>query len=176
MLEKSDAELIEVVLAGDSEAFSALVRRYERPVRAAAMNIVHDRHLADDAAQEAFVKAYQKLAGLRKPSVFGSWLFKITRRCAIDLLRRRPDETSIDYHSELADHRGNGRLDARKQRLLEAVVKLPGAQRQLIMLRYFSGYSLREVSEITSRPTSSITKALSRIHLRLRRHIEGLYQ
>ena len=70
---RSDAEITRMTLNGEKEAFAVLVERYERPVRAVAlMNVLGDYHRAADAAQDAFVKAYEKLPGLRKPSSFGA--------------------------------------------------------------------------------------------------------
>ena len=69
---KSDSELVNAVLSGQKDAFAELVGRYERSVRAAAMDVLGDHIAAQDAAQEAFVKAYEKLGSLREVSVFGS--------------------------------------------------------------------------------------------------------
>ena len=80
---QSDAQLVQEILTGHKEAFALLVRRYERSVRAAALSIVKKPHVADDIAQEAFVRVWQQLPTLRNPKVFGPWLMKITRRCAI---------------------------------------------------------------------------------------------
>ena len=89
---RADAELVRAVIKGEREAFEVLVKRYEKPVIAIALNILGDRHLASDVSQEAFVKAYEHLARLRKPEAFGPWLMKIARRCAIRLAchRRNP--------------------------------------------------------------------------------------
>jgi hypothetical protein len=89
---QSDAELVNAVLNGDKEAFAMLVKRYERPVRAAALDVLGDYHSATDVSQDAFVTAYENLSGLRKPLAFGPWLMKITRRCALDYVRRRQKE------------------------------------------------------------------------------------
>ena len=68
----SDAVLVKEVLDGAKDAYAELVRRYERPARAAAIHILGNYHFAEDAAQDAFVKAYRQLDGLRKPATFGS--------------------------------------------------------------------------------------------------------
>ena len=57
----SDQELVEAIIAGDRAVFAELVRRYERAVRAVAADVLGDVHLAEDCAQEVFVKAYEKL-------------------------------------------------------------------------------------------------------------------
>ena len=165
---KSDAELVGLVLGGEREVFAMLVERYERPVRAIALRVVGDREGADDAAQEAFVRAYEHLDGLRKPAAFGCWLMRIARRCAVDFERQRPREMHLDAAAACSAASGNGQLDERKQVLLAAVMRLPRAERQVVMLRYFSGHKVREVAEIAGRSVGTVTKQLSRAHRRLR--------
>jgi len=169
---QSDSELVNAVLDGSKEAFAILVKRYERPVRAVALAVVGDHHLATDVSQDAFVKAYEALAGLRKPGAFGPWLMKITRRCALDFARRNPKETQFELNVTAAIENPNDQLDEEKQALLAAVVKLPEAERQVVMLRYFAGHSVKDVADIVGRGVGTVTKQLSRAHKRLRNILE----
>ncbi len=166
---RSDAEITRMTLNGEKQAFAVLVERYERPVRAVALNVLGDYHRAADAAQDAFVKAYEKLPGLRKPAAFGPWLMKITRRCALDAARRAPKETSLEPQIAEAIESPQVRLDRDKQTLLAAVAKLPKAEQQVIMLRYLGGNSVKEVAGIVGRSVGTVTKQLSRAHKRLRK-------
>ena len=165
---QSDAELVQEILAGHNEAFALLVRRYERPVRAVAMSVVKSSHSADDIAQEAFVRSWQQLPRLRNPKVFGAWLMKIARRCAIDSLRKQQSLKYSDTLDKLAAHERNGQLDEKKQYLLETIQKLPKAERQVVMLRYFGPHSVRDLASIVDRSVGTVTKQLSRAHKRLR--------
>jgi RNA polymerase sigma-70 factor (ECF subfamily) len=165
---RTDAELVNAVLDGEKQTFAVLVKRYERPVRAVALDVMGDYHSASDISQEAFVKAYEQLAGLRKPEVFGPWLMKITRRCALDSLRRRPKETQLEPKIAAAIESPDGQLDEDKKRLLAAVVKLPKAEKQVVMLRYFGDNSVKDVAKIVDRSLGTVTKQLSRAHKRLR--------
>jgi RNA polymerase sigma-70 factor (ECF subfamily) len=169
---QSDAELVNAVLNGEKEAFAVLVKRYERHVRAEALDVLGDYHSAADVSQDAFVKAYEELAGLRKLEAFGLWLMKITRRCALDSVRRKPKETLLETKTAATIENPHGQLDAEKQWLLAAVVKLPKAEKQVIMLRYFSGHSVKDVAKIVGRSVGTITKQLSRAHKRLRNILE----
>lgn len=169
---QSDAELVHAVLDGQGQAFAGLVKRYERPIRAIALDVLGDFHLAGDATQETFIKAYEQLPRLRRPEAFGSWLTKIAYRCALDAVRRRPKEGSLDNDAAAALESPNGQLDQEKQRLLAAVVRLPTAERQVVMLRYFGGHRVRDVSKIVGRSVGTVTKQLSRAHRRLRRMLE----
>ena len=167
-----DAELVKAVLDGDKQAFGLLVKRYERPVRAVALDVLGDYHLATDVSQDAFVTAYKNLAGLRKPVAFGSWLMKITHRCALDCMRQQNGQSHLEPVVSSVSHDRNGRLDEEKQWLLSLVIKLPKGERQVIMLRYFSGRSVKDVAEILGRSVGTVTKQLSRAHKHLRNILE----
>jgi RNA polymerase sigma-70 factor (ECF subfamily) len=169
---QSDAELVRAALDGERDAFAVLVKRYERPVRATAMDVLGDHTTAQDVAQDAFVRAYENLAALRKTSAFGPWLIKITRRCALTVARQGRRETTFDPASRFPAESNNGQLDQQKQRLLAAVVRLPESERQAVMLRYFSGHNVRDVATILGRSVSTVTKQLSRAHKRLRNSLE----
>jgi len=169
---QSDAELVKAALDGERDAFAVLVKRYERPVRAVAMNVLGDHTSAQDAAQDAFVRAYENLPALRKSSAFGPWLMKITRRCALTAARQRPRETTLDPTDTFPGEKKDGQLNEQKQRLLAAVVKLPESERQVVMLRYFSDHSVRDVASILGRSIGTVTGQLSRAHKRLRNILE----
>lgn len=171
---QSDAQLVQEVLTGNNEAFAQLVARYERSVRAAALSIVKKPHVADDAAQEAFVRSWQQLPTLRNPKVFGPWLIKITRRCALDSLKKQQSLHYCDSLDSLAAHERNGQLDEKNQYLLETIGKLPKAERQVIMLRYFGPYNVRDVAGIVGRSVGTVTKQLSRAHRHLKNRLQEL--
>ena len=169
---QSDAELVNDVLSGDKQAFGVLVKRYERPVRAIALDVLGDYHLAADVSQDAFVTAYENLPELRKPVVFGPWLMKITHRRALDCVRQKRDEAPLESVVPATIHNPDGQLDEEKQWLLAAVVKLPQGERQVIMLRYLAGHSVKDVAEIVGRSVGTVTKQLSRAHKHLRNILE----
>lgn len=169
---QTDAELVKAVLNGEKHVFTELVKRYERSVRAIALDVLGDLHLATDVSQESFIRAYERLAGLRRPESFGPWLMKITRRCAVDSVRRRTKETRLETKVTVSLENPNGRLDEEKQKLLAAVVKLPRAEKQVVMLRYFGDNSVNEVADILGRNVGTVTKQLSRARLRLRKILE----
>ena len=77
---RTDAELVNAVLDGEKQAFAVLVKRYERPARAVALDVLGDHHLAKDVTQDPLVRAYERLAGLRRHEAFGGWLMKIAAR------------------------------------------------------------------------------------------------
>ncbi len=170
----TDAELVRAVLNGEKHTFAELVKRYERPVRAVALEILGDYHLAADVSQDAFVKAYQQLNSLRKQESFGPWLLKIARRYAIESAKR--ESKAIDPKINIAQviEQPNGRLDEEKQKLLSAVAKLPKAEQQVVMLHYLGQNSVSDVAKMLGRSIGTITKQLSRARIRLRKILERM--
>lgn len=166
---QTDEELVKTALDGQKEAFAELVSRYERPVRAVAIDILGDHQGVDDAVQETFVAGYQHLSSLRNRDSFGPWLIKIAQRCALNWAKRRPKMTPMEPNPVAATEKPNIQVDEESEGLLSAVVKLPEAERQVVMLRYFAGHSVGEVAEAVGRGIGTITKQLSRAHKRLRK-------
>ena len=169
---KSDAEIVAEVLAGSTESYAELVDRWQKPAVGVAARILHDEHLAEDIAQDAFVKAYEKLGSLRDAKTFGSWLMQICRNGALDELRKRgkhSENLSIDnlYGMEAATEAKPDHSE-----LLENVLKLPDHEKQVVTLKYFGGHTVRELAAITSRSIGTVTKQLSRAHARLRQQME----
>jgi RNA polymerase sigma factor (sigma-70 family) len=169
---RTDAELVQAVLDGEKQAFAVLVKRYERPVRAVALDVLGNYHLASDVSQEAFIKAYEQLAGLRKPEAFGHWLMKIAYRYALDSARQKLKEPRLEMKAAAVIDNPDGQLDEDKQRLLAAIVKLPKSEKQVVMLRYLGDNSVKDVADIVGRSVGTVTKQLSRAHKRLRKILE----
>ena len=171
---RTDAEVVKAVVGGERRAFAELVRRYERAVRAVAVDVLGgDSHAAEDVAQDCFVIAYEKLGTLRRPSAFGCWLLRIARREAISRGRRLVKMASLEESKIAAAQDRDGRLGEDLQEVLAAVMKLPRHERQVVMLRYFNGQSIREISEMTGKALGTVSKRLSRAHERLRGILKG---
>ena len=99
----SDAELVRAVKSGERRLYGDLVARYERAVKAAALHVLSNYHDAQDAAQEAFVIAYQRLGELREEGAFGGWLLRIAHNEALRLARRpRPAALSPPWRPRTA--------------------------------------------------------------------------
>src|SRR5438045_4221876 len=96
--------LIEKAQNGDVAAFTELTRRYRNLAFGSALAILHDFHLAEDAAQEAFIAAYRHLATLEAPESFPGWLRGIVRHCCHRILRKQHFlELPLEYAAELPD-------------------------------------------------------------------------
>src|SRR5712671_7570082 len=93
----SDQQVVVWAKQGHEAAFRELVRRYERPVFSLLYRMVRDRALAEDLAQETFIKVLNGLGSYRPEFKFSSWIFKVANNVAIDQLRKRGvDTVSID--------------------------------------------------------------------------------
>jgi RNA polymerase sigma-70 factor (ECF subfamily) len=165
---QSDSQLVSSALQGDQVAFATLVGRYQRAARATAFHRLGDHHAAEDAAQEAFVTAYQKLRGLREGSRFGPWLLAIVRHKAERVGRARRRDVPLDHAAHIAGIEGIA-MDQDAEHLLAAVMGMPERERQLLMLRHFGGHSVADIAEIVGRPVGTVTKQLSRSYARLRK-------
>src|SRR3989441_6147506 len=147
----SDAELLAAFRDGDSRAFEALVRRYQRPILAIARRFARDEDDAEDLAQRAFVNASERVTGWRGGS-FKSWLFRIVVNLAKNHLRdtARFDRSAAaaEVESEPTDPEGPQRLEEREQReaLRQAVARLPNRQREVLQLRIDGDLPFAEIA------------------------------
>jgi RNA polymerase sigma-70 factor (ECF subfamily) len=175
----SDDALVAGLAAGDPDAASAFVRRFQRRVFGLARTIVPDDRAAEDVAQEAFLRAWRHSAAYdpRRGSVVG-WLLTITRNLAIDAVRvRRPasfDPTVLMGLDEESGERGPhdlAQLGDDTARLRAALRGLPEEQCRAIVLAGLLGYTAREVGEIEDIPLGTaktrIRTALQRLRVAL---------
>jgi RNA polymerase sigma-70 factor, ECF subfamily len=163
----STEELVKSTQAGDASAFAELVRRYERAVIITAHSVLGDFHLAQDAAQEAFVYAHSMLYQLRNAASFGPWLLRIARRRAIRLQRRRTAERSGADRIDCATREACKWIEP-YEAVAREIAGLPEHERIVVVMRYMDGRSVNEIAVATGRPVGTITKQLSRAIERLR--------
>lgn len=169
-------EIVDKAKQGDLPAYGTLVERYERAVFATVFSIVGDRHAAEDVTQDVFILGFQKLKLLRDPTRFPHWLLKVARREAVRAAKRqrRRRVLPITGTADPPDADSNSRLlEEDKEHLLRHVQRLPMHERLTILLRFFDGHSVREISEMTGRPVGTVTKRLSRAIERLRRSLKS---
>ena len=144
-VESSDAELVEAALKGDVNSFGELYRRHYAAAVGIAQGALSDRHLAEDAAQEAFAIACRDLGRLRRADRFASWLGAISRKVA----RRSARSRLRPQNEQPADKRiadaANGE-DERGAAVRQAVQRLPRSAREVILLRYFSRLSHEQIA------------------------------
>ncbi|GAB4345202.1 MAG: sigma-70 family RNA polymerase sigma factor [Candidatus Abyssubacteria bacterium] len=146
----SDNELIARFRAGDRAAFDELVTRYQRRVYATARRMVGHDEVAEDIAQETFVRVFKNLRAFKERSSFTTWLYRITMNLCYDELKRRRDVTEHDPAVELAVVDSAARRmeqEERMQWLEREIMRLPLKQRSVLILRIFHDMSFKEVAK-----------------------------
>ena len=186
--DKSDAALVAEILLNRSspssdDAYRTLLERYWKVVVVilkSRLNFVRD---AEDIAQEAFVRAWRSLDRLENPRLFLGWLLRIARNLAIDQLRRKRHETSLDTLEFTPDDgaawnrtppRAEERLEQEEEwAILErALRELPDRYRTVVTLRYLEGLSNQEMARSLGEPEGTIRNRLFRALRKLRELIE----
>lgn len=164
ILLRSDSRLIAQVLRGRNEKFEPLVHRYLPAVRAVAYTRLRNLADVDDAAQETFLNAYEKLGDLREPDRFGPWLMTIARRVAGRVSNRRGQETPLS--PELAEQLPAKSPDVCEREVWSLVRRhldeLPETAREVLVLHYFAGHGTREIARLLEITQSAVLKRLQR--------------
>lgn len=169
MEESREAEAIRDVLRGNPRAFEMLVRKYERPVYNLMLRTVGNEGHAADLAQEAFLRAYEKLGTFRNGKRFFPWLYAISLNVCRDWLRRqgRDPHVYVEDANRLADAGAasqqdtlQSRLDGR--RMFDAMTKLPLAYREALVMRFREEFSMREIAQALDISVSGAKMRVSR--------------
>jgi RNA polymerase sigma-70 factor, ECF subfamily len=148
--ERPDAELVAAAREGDTDSFAELYRRYYAAAVGIAYSSLSDRHLAEDAAQEAFAIVCRDLGRLRRDDKFVHWLNAICRKVACRLVKWKsrgglPDDRPWASAAELGDDRADGHED-RANLVRQSVQRLSASVREIVMLRYYSGLSHEQIA------------------------------
>lgn len=175
-----DQELIESSLSGSSEAFGALVRRYQHRLYHSLVHMLGSSEDAQDVAQDAFVQAFQKLGTFRGQSGFYSWLYRIAMNTAISSRRksRRPT-VSVEAMREQAgiepaDQRGIAapshamEVADRQTAVRTALAALSEEFRTCVVLKEMDGLSYEEIAGILECPIGTVRSRIHRGRLELR--------
>jgi len=187
-----DADVAALAKEGREPAFRELVRRYERPVFSLIFRMVRDRELAEDLAQDTFIKVLNNIDRYRPEFKLSSWLFKIAHNVTIDHLRKRQLATvSLDGspHAQTAaeaqatsldvESRGESALEAIESRELgsaieRAIGRLRPEYRSCILLRHVEGRSYEEIAATLDLPLGTVKTYIHRARHELREALEDL--
>lgn len=165
---KPDSVLVERAVDGDGDSFTELCRRYYGAMVAIGHSILGDRHLAEDAAQEAFARAAVKLPTLRQADQFGRWIAAICRNKARDLARARQ---RVRTDGELAAvHADPGRHEP-TEAVRQALKRLSPRAREVIFLRFYDGLSYEQISGVLGISEQGINGRLRRAKKKLAAHL-----
>lgn len=168
--ELTDLELVRRAQSGGAEAFSELVRRHQHIVFNLACRFMRDAVLAEDMAQEAFVKAYRLLKGFRGDCSFSTWMYRVTCSVCLTELNRRKRRNEVELlpvHAGEALVRPTDSLDIPEQ-IRRCVGKLSDRYASIITLYYLQGISYEEIAQVMRIPMGTLKTWMFRARKQLR--------
>lgn len=185
----TDLELMLRVRRGDAESFEELLRRYRAPLVGYFSRMVEDRALAEDLAQEVFLRVYEARARYRPEAKFTTWLYRIATNLALNAIRDRKDSETLsapgdgEHDTEadaarVADARPTAEqamMHADRQRIIrQAVDALPENQRAAVVLHKYQDVDYRQIAPILGVSESAVKSLLFRAYESLRARLEPL--
>jgi RNA polymerase sigma-70 factor (ECF subfamily) len=166
--QEPDSVLVDAAVNGDADSFTELCRRYYPAMVAIGHSILGDRHLAEDAAQQAFANAVRRLPQLRQKSRFAKWLAAICRNAALDLVEKQDAVGTADDASRVAaESKGNDAADV----VREAIGWLSASDREVIFLRFYNGMTYESISAVLGISTQAINGRLRRAKKKIAGHL-----
>lgn len=184
--DSSDDQLIARTLSGETDAFSLLVKRWERPIYGLTLRMLGRDEDARDACQEAFIAAFRNLSKFRGDAKFSSWIYRIALNACHARLRSKQDVSiSIDEEDEsgkkkeLVDLQSEGlteRLsrDQTSDIVRKALQSLPPEMRQVIVMKEYEEMTFAEIAEVLQIPVSTVKSRLYTGLQQMRARLEKL--
>lgn len=183
-MKNNDAELIQRVLEGDDNAFATLVGKYQKQVHALAWRKIGDFHIAEEITQDTFLKAYKKLATLKRPQRFVSWLYVIAANRCRSWLRKKQLKTEpleqleeidneqlqqVAYSRYVTEENERTTAEAQRDVVKKLLAKLQESERTVITLHYFGEMSCPEIGAFLGVSANTIKSRLRRAQQRLKK-------
>jgi RNA polymerase sigma-70 factor (ECF subfamily) len=183
----NDHSVIRAVLAGDKEAYSALVRAYGQTVFRVAFRIVGNEADAEEIVQEAFLRAYQGLAGFERRSEFGTWIYRIAVNCALNRVcqtgvdaeyrcgeENDPEQKIVQIAGSTADPERSILSREIGAAHAQAMQRLTATERTAFILRHMEDRSTGEIAELLGIAPNAAKQAVFRAVHKLRRELAPL--
>jgi RNA polymerase sigma-70 factor (ECF subfamily) len=172
--EQSDAVLVEAAQQGRLDSFGALYQRYHNPMVALAYAQLGDRHAAEDAAQEVFAVACRDLGSLRERAKFGAWLGGICRNVCRQMRRVRTQTARPGSCDHPHGHEGHTEVEQQEQSdaVRRAVWQLAAEERELIVMRYFDGFSQARIAQVLDLTPAAVNGRLTRAKRKIAESLE----
>jgi RNA polymerase sigma-70 factor, ECF subfamily len=179
-----DGDLIAAAQRGDQFAFGILVGRYRDGVVSVVYRMCGDTQVAEEAAQEAFLRAWQHLAGYQPRYSFRAWVYRIAVNAALDVLRREKHTVDIDNMPDEELVRGGAgdspetvvEKKERARRVQFAIAALPAPSRAVLVLREYGGLSYVEIAGALEIPLGTVMSRLNSARAQLRQALAGLLE
>lgn len=179
-MEENNVEIIQRVLDGEKEAFSILLRKYQKAIHALVMRKIGDYHIAQDITQDTFVKAFEKLHELKNPKQFVGWLYVIANRLCINWLQRNKnrmqsiedtpmEEIEQAYCSQYEAEQREMESNLHKRKIVKKLLKqLPESERTVLTLHYLGEMTAQEISKMLGVSVNTIKSRIYRARNRLK--------
>ena len=180
-MKNDDAKWIERILAGDEDAFTALVKKYEKQIHTFVWKRVRDYHVAEEITQDTFLKAYEKLGTLRDPNRFSGWLYMIATRCSLTWLGEKKipmqsleamskaEVEALFYAQYMAEQTEKLATEQQREVVEYLLQKLPERERTTVVLHYLSEMSCEEIGDFLEVSPNTVKSQLHRARERLKR-------
>jgi len=180
----SETQLVEAAQNGHLESFGALYELYHSPMVALAYSMLADKDLAEDAAQEVFAVACRDIESLKSKERFAAWLAGICRNVSRQTLRANKRlTTEIAEAAESSKFNISSAISAnpavnsdnasgRRETIRRAVWSLRDAERELIVLRYFDGFSQARISEVLGLSPQAVNGRLVRAKRKIQKYLK----
>ena len=164
---------------GDLSAFEALIRAYQNKIYALALRMTKNADDAFDVAQESVLKIYRALPSFRGDAAFSTWIYRISRNAALDFLRKKRTETSLDELREwgielpgpIGSIEGDVLTAEKRRAVARMIAALPEQLRAAIILRDIDGYSYEEIAILTKTALGTVKSRLYRARAMVRNQL-----
>lgn len=170
----TDLELVNQTKSGDPEAFSELVRRHQHIIYNVAYRFMREPALAEDMAQEAFVKAYRLLKGFRGDCSFSTWMYRVTCSVCLTELSRRKRRGEVElqpHHDQENAVLPNTNFDM-PEHIRRCVQMLPDRYATIVTLYYLKGVNYEEIAQVMDVPMGTLKTWMFRARKQLRKIVE----
>lgn len=172
-----DAVLSARAAEGDDDAFALLVHRWSPPLLAVSYRMLGNLPDAEEAVQDAFIRAWRRLPQFRGDAAFGTWMYRIATNRCLTVLRARASSVPLDAVPEAMAHDAAGEperaaeSEAATQALSKALAALPPEQRACWVLRELHGLSYAEIAQVTGMSEPTVRGRLFRARRTLMREM-----
>jgi RNA polymerase sigma-70 factor (ECF subfamily) len=178
----SNSELVRLSQLGDQTAFEQLVVRHQDLVFSLAFKLTGNKEMANDVAQEAFIRAWKAIDKFRGDSTFGTWIYRITVNSAWTLRKKAKKHNTLNidetYEPVIIDEKRDPELVAinsdLSSKLINALDKIPLEQRIIVELKNIEGRSHKEIADFLGISVTAAKVRLHRAHQRLRDILEDV--
>ena len=160
MVDTDDAAVAARCLAGDANAFEAIVTRYQRGLFNVALRMLGNYEDARDATQAAFIKAYEHLDTFDREQRFFSWLYRILKNECLNVLRGRRPSEAVSLGLQAADGEDPVEVRERHQAVQGALMALTVEYREVVVLRHFTDLSYDEIAATLGIPAKTVKSRL----------------